>query len=101
MPSSGGLAMGRRQPGIAPSRKETPAMRRLSLSTKLFDAALPLVIAVGALLALTVRSDLEEVDHAERGADLGAVWTPLVASINAIETELASIPPHPDADTPG
>ena len=56
-------------------------MRRLSLSTKLFAAALPLVIAVGALLALTVRSDLEEVDHAERGADLGAVWTPLVASI--------------------
>ena len=59
-------------------------MRRLSLSTKLFAAALPLVIAVGALLALTVRSDLEEVDHAERGGDLGAVWTPLVASINAI-----------------
>ena len=76
-------------------------MRRLSLSTKLFAAALPLVIAVGALLALTVRSDLDEVDHAERGADLGAVWTPLVASINAIEAELDSIPPHPDADTPG
>ena len=76
-------------------------MRRLSLSTKLFAAALPLVIAVGALLALTVRSDLDEVAHAERGADLGAVWTPLVASINAIEVELDSIPPRPDADTPG
>ena len=76
-------------------------MRRLSLSTKLFAAALPLVIAVGALLALTVRNDLDEVHHAQRGADLGAVWTPLVASINAIETELDSIPPHPDADTPG
>ena len=76
-------------------------MRRLSLSTKLFAAALPLVIAVGALLALTVRSDLDEVAHAERGADLGAVWTPLVASINAIEVELDSIPPRPDADTAG
>ena len=70
-------------------------MRRLSLSTKLFAAALPLVIAVGALLALTVRSDLDEVAHAKRGADLGAVWTPLVASINAIEVELDSIPPAP------
>ena len=76
-------------------------MRRLSLSTKLFAAALPLVLAVGALLTLTVRSDLEEVDHAERGAELGAVWTPLVASINAIEAELDSVPPPPDADTPG
>jgi signal transduction histidine kinase len=76
-------------------------MRRLSLSTKLFAAALPLVIAVGALLALTVRSDLAEVHHAERGADLGAVWTPLVAAINAVETELDGIPPHPEADPSG
>ena len=76
-------------------------MRRLSLSTKLFAAALPLVIAVGALLALTVRNDLDKVDHAERGADLGKVWTPLVASINAIEAELDAIPARPDADTPG
>lgn len=76
-------------------------MRRLSLSTKLFAAALPLVIAVGALLALTVRSDLDEVNHAERGADLGKVWTPLVASINSIEAELDAIPPHPDESTPG
>src|SRR3954453_1141042 len=69
-------------------------MRRLSLSTKLFAAALPLVIAVGALLTLTVRSDLDEVHHAERGADLGKTWTPLVASINSIEAELDAIPPH-------
>ena len=61
-------------------------MRRLSLSTKLFAAALPLILAVGALLALTVRSDLQEVSAAERGADLGAVWTPLVGALSSIET---------------
>jgi HAMP domain-containing protein len=68
-------------------------MRRLSLSTKLFAAALPLVLAVGALLALTVRNDLNTVDHAERGADLGVVWTPLVAALTSVESEIA------DADT--
>ena len=56
-------------------------MRRLTLSTKLFAAALPLILAVGALLALTVRNDLEEVDHAERGASLGSLWTPLVGAM--------------------
>ena len=76
-------------------------MRRLSLSTKLFAAALPLVLAVGALLALTVRNDMNEVDHAERGAELGSVWTPLVAALTSIETELADIPPRPDIDTAG
>jgi len=74
-------------------------MRRLSLSTKLFAAALPLVIAVGALLTLTVRNDLDKVHHAQRGADLGAIWTPLVTSMNSIEAELDGIPPHPAADT--
>ena len=59
-------------------------MRRLTLSTKLFAAALPLILAVGALLALTVRNDLEEVDHAERGASLGSLWTPLVGAMTAI-----------------
>jgi HAMP domain-containing protein len=68
-------------------------MRRLSLSTKLFAAALPLVMAVGALLALTVRDDLNEVDHAERGAELGVVWTPLVKSLTSVEAEVG------DADT--
>ena len=76
-------------------------MRRLSLSTKLFAAALPLVLAVGALLALTVRSDLDEVAEAERGADLGAVWTPLVEGLNSIETELANMPAKPDESTTG
>jgi signal transduction histidine kinase len=68
-------------------------MRRLSLSTKLFAAALPLVLAVGALLALTVRDDIQEVEHAERGADLGAVWAPLVSALTSVEAEIA------DADT--
>src|SRR3954454_8354178 len=101
MPSSGargwGAGMGQRHV----VGKETPAMRRLSLSTKLFAAALPLVIAVGALLTLTVRSDLDEVHHAERGADLGKTWTPLVASINSIEAELDAIPPHAVAKADG
>ncbi len=63
-------------------------MRRLSLSTKLFAAALPLVVAVGALLALTVRSDLTDVQRAEAGVELGAVWNPLITSLGAIETEV-------------
>src|SRR5689334_5303577 len=96
-PSDGGAGMG----ACHVFGKETPAMRRLSLSTKLFAAALPLVIAVGALLTLTVRSDLDEVNHAERGADLGKTWTPLVASINSIEAELDAIPPHADASAAG
>ena len=62
-------------------------MRRLKLSTKMLVAALPLVIAVAALLALTVRSDLADIDSAENGADLGAMWQPLTAALNAIENE--------------
>ncbi len=66
-------------------------MRRLSLSTKLFAAALPLLIAVGALLALTVRSDLNDVNRAQRGADLGAVWDPLITALVSIEAELVDV----------
>ncbi len=67
-------------------------MRRLSLSKKLFAAALPLVLAVAALLALTVRADLNEVHQAERSAELGRAWTPLVAAIQSVEGELATVP---------
>src|SRR3954462_14239519 len=97
MPGSGPRGWGAGMGECHVVGKETPAMRRLSLSTKLFAAALPLVIAVGALLALTVRSDLDEVHHAQSGADLGGVWPPLVAAINSIETELDSIPAAPSA----
>ncbi len=62
-------------------------MRRLSLSSKLFVAALPLLVAVSALLALSIRGDLEEVAQARRGAQLGSTWEPLIASIQAIESE--------------
>ena len=62
-------------------------MRRLSLSAKLFVAALPLLVAVGALLALSIRDGLDEVDQARRGAQLGSTWEPLIASIQAIESE--------------
>ena len=62
-------------------------MRRPTLSTKLIAAALPLVIAVVALLAVTVRSDLNDVGQAENGAELGGVWEPLIGALAAIETE--------------
>jgi len=66
-------------------------MRRLSLSTKLFAAALPLIVAVGGLLALTVRSDLTEIERSRSGADLGSVWGPLIATLEAVETEAAIV----------
>jgi signal transduction histidine kinase len=62
-------------------------MRRLSLSSKLFVAALPLVIALGALVALDVRHGMKAADQARRGAELGSIWEPLIASIRAIEYE--------------
>ena len=76
-------------------------MRRLSLSTKLFAAALPLVIAVGALLALTVRSDLDEVAHAERGADLGGDLDAAHGVDQRDRGRARQHPPRPDADTSG
>ena len=66
-------------------------MRRISLSTKLFAAALPLLVAVGSLLALTVRSDRGELHRAKAGADLGAVWDPLSTALTSIEAELDDI----------
>src|SRR5690606_21694781 len=67
-----------------------PEMRRSTLSTKLFAAALPLVLAVAALLAFTVRNDLRDVQQAENGAELGRVWAPLISALGAIETEVAA-----------
>jgi len=64
-------------------------MRRLSLSTKLFAAALPLIIAVVGLLALTVRSDLKEIESSRSGAELGSVWEPLITALNSVEAEAA------------
>lgn len=64
-------------------------MRRFTLSTKLFAAALPLIVAVSALLALTVRADFREIQGAERSSDLGAMWTPLSGALGAIEREVA------------
>lgn len=64
-------------------------MRRTTLSTKLLAAALPLVLAVAALLALTVRNDLRDVQRAENGAELGQVWTPLIGALGAIDAEAA------------
>ncbi len=65
-------------------------MRRTTLSTKLIAAAIPLVVAVVALLALTVRADLGDARRAETGAELGAVWNPLINALTAIEAESTS-----------
>ncbi|MCU0260355.1 MAG: HAMP domain-containing protein [Ilumatobacteraceae bacterium] len=64
-------------------------MRRLSLSAKLFVAALPLLLAIVALLGLSIRDNLEEVDRAERAAQLAGAWQPLITLINAVEDEQA------------
>ncbi|MEX2626087.1 MAG: ATP-binding protein, partial [Ilumatobacteraceae bacterium] len=50
---------------------------------------LPLILAIGGLLAVTVRDGLAEIGDAELGAELGATWEPLVATMRAIETERA------------
>ena len=65
-------------------------MRRLNLSTKLLAAALPLIVAVGAMLALTIRDDLGNVSQAEKGAELGSVWVPLISALEAVDQELAA-----------
>jgi hypothetical protein len=65
-------------------------MRRFTLSTKLFAAALPLIVAITALLALTVRSDLREIQQAERTSELGATWDPLSGALDALEQEAAA-----------
>ncbi|HEX4980798.1 MAG TPA: ATP-binding protein [Ilumatobacteraceae bacterium] len=62
-------------------------MRRLSLSAKLFVAVLPLLVAVTALLTLSIRDGVDDIDQARRGARLGSTWEPLIASIQAIESE--------------
>ena len=64
-------------------------MRRLTLSTKMLIAALPLVVALGALLAFTVRDDLAAIDEAEQGAELGAIWSPLISALEAVDAESA------------
>jgi len=62
-------------------------VRRTTLSKKLLLAALPLVVAVGALLTITVLADLDRVEEAERDADLGEVWTSLLATVSAVTAE--------------
>ena len=64
-------------------------MRRVSLSAKLFIAALPLLVAVGALLTSSIRTDFDEVAQARRGAQLGTTWELLIVSIRSVEAEQA------------
>lgn len=66
-------------------------MRHPTLSTKLLAAALPLVLAVAALLGLAVRSDLADARSAENGAELGAVWDPLIAALGALDAEVGDV----------
>jgi HAMP domain-containing protein len=62
-------------------------MRRLSLSAKLLVAAVPLLLVLAALLGVLTRENLRSVDDARRGAALGAVWEPLIATIQTMEAE--------------
>ena len=62
-------------------------MRRLSLSAKLFVAALPLLLALGALMVVSTRESFGDVSDARRGAQLGAIWEPLLSAITSIESE--------------
>ena len=66
-------------------------MRHPKLPTKLIAAALPLVVAVVGLLALTVRTDLADARRAETGAELGGVWDPLIDALVAVDTEAATM----------
>lgn len=62
-------------------------MRRLPLSMKLVIAALPVVLALAGLSALTVRDGLGDVRRAGAAADLSATWEPLVAAVRAVDAE--------------
>ncbi len=75
-------------------------MRRLTLSTKMLSAMLPLTIAVAVLLAFVVSSDLETISEAENGERLGLIWEPLVDVLDAIEAEQATFIGPDDADGP-
>lgn len=66
-------------------------MRHPTLSTKLLAAALPLVLVVAALLGLAVRSDLADARNAETGAELGAVWEPLIAALATLDAETGEV----------
>ena len=65
-------------------------MRRLSLPNKLLIAVLPLIVALGGLLTLTIRDGMRDVEQARLGAQLGATWEPLVTTMRAIESERAA-----------
>lgn len=62
-------------------------MRRLPLSMKLMIAALPVVLALAGLSALTVRDGLADVRRAGAATDLSATWEPLVAAVRAVDAE--------------
>jgi signal transduction histidine kinase len=69
------------------TRPIPPDVRRTSLSSKLLLAALPLVAATGALLTVTVLTDLDRVDEAERDATLGTTWGVLLDASQAVTSE--------------
>lgn len=62
-------------------------MRRLSLSTKLIAAVVPVLLALGVLAWSNVRDGRAEMDRARLGATLGASWDPLVSTMRVIEAE--------------
>lgn len=61
--------------------------RRIRIPTKLALAASPVMIAVGVLLALTVRTSVDDAGQARRSADIVATWTPLNTAVDAVDVE--------------
>jgi len=61
--------------------------RRISIPTKLAIAASPLVLAVGGLLAITVRHSLDDASKQHRSAQIVATWAPINVAIDAVDAE--------------
>ena len=72
--------------------------RRISIPMKLALAASPVMAAVGVLLALTVRTSVDDAREARRSADIVAIWTPLNAAVDAADVERGR---NGDADVSG
>ena len=70
--------------------QRTPRRSRgVRIPFKLAIAATPLVLAIGGLLAATVRGTTDEADHQHRSAQIVAAWAPLNVAIDAVELERA------------
>ena len=61
--------------------------RRSTIANKLALAGLPMMVAVGALLALNVRSSLDDAANDRRSAAIVSMWLPIMTALDAVDTE--------------